>query len=490
VGQHLLSMIVFLPLFGALVMALGRSGLRLLRTGTLAISAVTTLLSFTLAFLFTADGSMQFVRKVPWISNYGITYYLGVDLISLVLLLVIAVLMPLLYLYMHEEKRKGFWYSMLLLQSGVSGVILSLDAILFYLFWEMMLLPVFLMIGRYGAGERSYNVMQLLLMTLLGSLTMLYAILYMGYRFYSISGHWSYAVEDLAKLRFESETDILLAAGFLLAFVIKIPLVGFHTWMAPAYGSAPTPAVVILSAVMAKLGVYGIWRFGFSLFGDTLTLYAPGIIALSLFGLLYYTLRAISQDGLREMFAFASGAHLSMITLGLLLANIYAWSGSLYFIATHAFSSAGMFLMLGLLYRRSGTFAISELGGIAQRAPKFAFFFIFFALSVAGLPGTGGFVSELLIIIGAFKSNLWIGVFAAMSMVAAVLYLFTMSRKVLFGESSEATERFDDLSPLETTILVPLVLLLLAMGIFPSLFMSIFDTQLSIMLDAFREGVA
>jgi len=490
VEQYLLSMIIFTPLFVALIMALARTSLPLLRLGALVSSGVTLLLSLVVLYLFLPDGTMQFVRKAPWIESYGISYNVGIDLLSLVLILVIGVLMPIISLYMWHEKRKGFWYNMLLLQTGVSGVVLALDVILFYLFWEMMLLPIFLMIGRYGAGERSYNVMKLLLMTVFGSMSMLLSILYMGYKFYQMSGHWSYALSDLARLQFDFEIGIWVVAGFLLAFVIKIPLVGFHTWMAPSYASAPTPAVIILSAVMAKLGVYGIWRFGFGLFGETLTHYTSVLILLCIVGLLYYTIRAVGQDGLREMFAFASGAHLSMITLGLLLANIYGWSGALYFIATHAFASAGMFLMLGLLYRRSGSFMISELGGIATQAPKFTFFFIFFALSIAGLPGTGGFVSELLIIIGAFKHSFWVGVFAAMSMVAVVLYIFTMTQQVLFGETKEATTHFDDLSHSELVLLMPLLILLIAMGVVPSFFMSLFEPQLILMLDVFKEGVA
>ncbi len=367
---------------------------------------------------------------------------------------------------------------MMILQTGVTGAVLSLDLILFYLFWETMLLPIFVMIGKYGNGMRQYNSMKIVLMTILGSMSMLFSILYIGYIHFETHEFWSFALNDLATLSLNVKTSIYLTAGFLLAFAIKIPLVGFHTWMAPAYGSAPTPAVVIMSAIMAKLGIYGIWRFGFGLFESTLVYYANIIIVFALVGLLYYAIRAITEDNLRKMFAYSSGSHLSLIALGLFLVNDYAWSGSLYFIGTHALASAGIFLMIGLTYKRFKTVNISELGGIASKAPKFTFFFAFFALSIAGLPGTGGFVAELLIIIGAFKNNMLIGVVTATTMLSAMLYIFWMLQRTLFGEANNSVE-FNDLNIREMVMLLPLVLLLLLTGIAPSLFTPFFEPQLS-----------
>jgi NADH-quinone oxidoreductase subunit M len=431
---------------------------------------------------------MQFVKDLPWIQNTGIRYYLGVDFLSLTVLILITLLMPPLYLYLKHEERKGYWYNMLLLQTGVTGAVLSLDLMLFYLFWETMLLPIFIMIGKYGNGMHRYNAMKILLITILGSMSMLFSIMYLGYMHFETTGVWSFALQDLSNIVFNAKTSILLAAGFLLAFVIKIPLVGFHTWMAPAYGSAPTPAVVIMSSIMAKLGVYGIWRFGFGLFETTLIYYAPYIIILALIGLLYYAVRAITEENLRKMFAYSSGSHLSLIALGLILTNVYTWSGSLYLIATHALASAGMFLMIGLTYKRFKTVQISELGGIATKAPLFTFFFAFFALSIAGLPGTGGFVAELLIIIGAFKTNFWIGFFTATTMLAAMVYIFWMLQRTLFGPDNNSVE-FKDLNMREMIMLLPLVLMLLLTGIAPSLFTPVFEPQLSAYLQTVLDAI-
>jgi len=476
--ENILSNIIFLPLLMAIVLGIFRAPLKILKAGAMFSAIVTLLLVALLIYNFEPNGGMQFTKILPWIQNYGISYYVGVDYLSLVILILISLLMPPLYIYMYHERRKGYWYNMMLLQTGVTGAVLSLDLVLFYLFWETMLLPIFVMIGKYGNGMHQYNSMKIVLMTILGSMSMLFSILYLGYIYFDATGVWSFALNDLTTLMLNAKTSIWLTAGFLLAFAIKIPLVGFHTWMAPAYGSAPTPAVVIMSAIMAKLGIYGIWRFGYGLFENTLSYYAPTVITLALVGLLYYAIRAITEDNLRKMFAYSSGSHLSLIALGIFLTNVYAWSGSLYFIATHAIASAGMFIMIGLTYKRFKTVKISNLGGIAQKAPKFTFFFAFFALSIAGLPGTGGFVAELLIIVGAFKANFWIGVLTATTMLSAMLYIFWMLQRTLFGSSNNSCE-YPDLSVRELIMLVPLLVLLLATGIAPSLFMPIFEPGLN-----------
>lgn len=480
--EKILTDIIFLPFFAAVMLGILRVPLVWLRVGAMLSALLVLVLVLTVATGFDPQGGMQFVRRLPWIENYGITYAVGVDALSLVLLLLIAALMPLLYLYIWHEKRKGYWYNMMLLQTGVTGAVLSLDLILFYLFWETMLLPVFIMIGRYGSGARQLNAMKIVLMTVFGSMSMLFSILYLGYTYYDTTGAWSFTLSQLGLLHFDPLTSVWIAAGFLLAFAIKIPLVGFHTWMAPAYGSSPTPAVVILSAIMAKLGAYGVWRFGYGLFESTLQLYAPYIIALAIIGMLYFAVRAVAESNLRRMFAYSSGSHLSLIVLGVFVTNLYGWGGSLYFIATHALSSAGIFILIGLLFKRMRSITIEELGGLAQLAPKFTFFFVFFALSIAGLPGTGGFVGELLIIVGAFKADPLIGVFSATTMLSAMLYIFWMLQRTVFGASVAGHTAFRDLDAREMAMLLPLALLLLVTGIAPSLFTPMFEPRLAEML--------
>jgi len=224
--------------------------------------------------------------------------------------------------------------------------------------------------------------------------------------------------------------------------------------------------------------VYGIWRFGYGLFEAALTFYAPYVIALALVGLIYFAIRGVTEQNLRRMFAFSSGSHLSLIALGVFLTNIYGWGGSLYFIATHALASAGMFIMIGLLFKRVRSVTIDELGGIASTAPRFAFFFVFFALCIAGLPGTGGFVAELLIIIGAFKADPLIGALTALTMLSAMLYIFWMLQRTVFGPEGECSTACTDLSVRELAIVLPLAVLLLVTGVAPSLFTPFFEPQL------------
>lgn len=475
--EHVLSYIIFIPLVTAVILGAFRADLRVLKLGAMTSSIAVLLMVIYLVINFDTSAMMQFAQDLEWIPTAGFSYHVGVDALSLVLIVLVSFLIPSLYIYMQNESRKGYWYNMMLLQTGVSGAILSLDLILFYLFWETMLLPIFIMIGKYGSGMRQYNAMNILLMTVLGSMSMLFSIIYLGYIYFDNFGSWSFSLDDLSTLSLTIETTSWLAAGFLLAFIIKIPLLGFHTWMAPAYGSSPTPAVVILSAIMAKLGVYGIWRFGFSLFEDVLIYYTPYIIALAILGMIYYAIRAVIEDDLRRMFAYASGSHLSLIALGVIIANSYAWSGSLYFIATHALASAGIFLMIGLTYKRFESIKISQLGGIATKLPKFTFFFSFFALAIAGLPGTGGFVAELLIILGAFKYNLFIGVLSATTVLLAMLYIFWMLQRTLFSQTGKIVDDtlVTDLNARELLMLTPLVLMLLVTGIAPSLFTSYFE---------------
>ncbi len=477
--EKILTYIVFTPLLFAFVMGIFRVNIKILRVGAILSSVIVFVLTVTMiAYFDPYQNQIQFERSLPWIASYGIYYHIGVDVLSLVIISITSLLIPILYIYMWQNRYSGYWYNMMLLQTGVMGAVVSLDLILFYMFWETMLLPVFIMIGRYGHDKNRLHAMKILLMTVFGSMAMLFSILYLGYEYFVVHSYWSFELNNLALLHFDPKTTLWLSAGFMLAFAIKIPLVGFHTWMAPAYSSAPTPALVILSAVMAKLGAYGIWRFGYGLFSETMSYYRPYIIIFAITGMLYYAVRAMSERDLRRMFAFSSGSHLSVIVLGIIIANIYSWGGSLYFIATHALSSAGIFIMIGLIYRRVGSVDITTLGGIAKVAPKFAFIFAFFALSIVGLPSTGGFVAELLIIIGAFKSSMSLGFVTAFSMISAILYIFYMLQQTIYGPLTPKTQEFGDLTTGEISMLLPLVVLLLVSGIFPSAFIPALEPQL------------
>lgn len=469
--MSVLSTIIFLPIVTALLLFFVRRNIDVVKIVYMIVTLTVFYLALELYFDFDADSSMQFIEYHPWISAYGINYHLGVDGVSLGIVMMNSIIMPLVAIALYKQRdNSGYWINLLFVQGGVMGAVLSLDLMLFYLFWELMLLPIFFMLGLFGYGKNIYIAMKFNMYTIFGSLMMLIAILYIAVQHKEQFGSYSFDLDELKNLTLTSTQSLLVFGGFMLAFAIKIPIFPFHTWLSDTYRSAPTGIVIVMSALMAKLGVYAIWRFLFTLFDETSHLVAPYFIGIGLFGLIYFGVSAISQNHLKRMFAFSSASHLSLIVVGFFTYNIYGLVGSSYLIIAHALSSAALFLMVGIMYERVGTYSIESLGGIAKSAPKFALLFAFFALSIVGVPLTAGFVAELLIIVGAFKYNIYIGFISATTILIAMLFMFKMISRVLYGEQSETTTGFYDLRSHELFALVPLALLVLAMGIFPNYF--------------------
>ena len=471
----ILSIMIFLPIIVTTFLFVSRSNIQVIKLLALLTSLIVFVLATYLFINFEAISALQFVEKYPWIEQYGITYHIGVDGYNLMIVMAIAVLMPLVYLALWNREEKGYWYNLLLVQAGVMGAAVSFDLILFYLFWETMLLPIFFIMGLYGYEDKIYSTMKFTLYTLLGSLLMLVSILYLAVTYYNLNGEWSFLLNDLKALPLTTEEIFWVFGGFILAFGIKIPLFPFHTWLPGAYATAPSGAVVVLSSIMAKIGVYAIWRFLFFLFPQMLGSYAPYLLTLALLGLIYFGVGAIMQRNIKRMFAYSSGSHLSLILVGLVLLNPYGWNGSIYLIGAHALSSGGLFLMVAMLYARTKNKDVNELGGIASQAPLFTLFFVFFSLAIVGIPGTSGFVAELLIILGAFEHSLLVGVIAASTLLLAMTFIFWMLQRVLFGETQESTENFYDLKKNELAALIPLALLILVMGIMPQPFIEKFQ---------------
>lgn len=310
--------------------------------------------------------------------------------------------------------------------------------------------------------------MKFTLYTIFGSLLMLVAILYLGHSNFKEYQVWSFSISDLQTLHLDRQTTFLLFAAFIFAFSIKIPLFPFHTWLPQTYRTAPIGAIVVMSALMAKLGVYAIWRFVFTLFEPIAIESADFFMSLGLFGMIYFGFAAIKQSELKKLFAYSSASHLSLVVMGIFAFNTYAHLGAFYMIASHALSSAALFMMLGMIYKRTQNLEIDALGGIVHQAPVFSAFFAFFALSIVGIPLTGGFVSELLLIVGAFKSNIIYGFMAATTLLIAILFVFNVMQKILYGQ--KRLETFTELRTYELLSLLPMALLILAMGVFPSLF--------------------
>ncbi len=467
--ENILSLLIFIPILSAVFLYLLPLNVRYIRYASFGVTLFTTSLSLWMYAHFEVSEQMQFVEQYDWIKAYGITYHLGIDGVSLIIVMMTNLIMPLLYLSFWHLDRKGYWLNLLIVHGGLTGSALSLDLILFYLFWETMLLPIFFLIGLFGRENKNFMSMKFTLYTIFGSLIMLVAILYLGFSSYEKTQVWDFSLAYIHTLHIEPSHALLLFAAFVFAFSIKIPLFPFHTWLPQTYRAAPIGAIVVMSALMAKLGVYAIWRFVFTLFEDVAYELSNFFVYLGLFGMLYFGIAAMQQRELKKLFAYSSASHLSLVIMGIFAFNYYAHLGAFYMIASHALSSAALFIMLGMIYKRTQSLHIHTLGGIVHQAPIFSIFFAFFALSIVGIPLTGGFVSELLLIIGAFNYSLAAGFIAATTLLVAILFIFKVMQKVIFGKKKRQT--FAELHPYELLSLIPLALLILAMGVFPSYFL-------------------
>ena len=469
--MNILSIIIFLPIITAVILFFVRIHINTIKIIYMIVTSIVALLTLKLYINFEQISSMQFEEIHRWISEYGINYHIGVDGVSLGIVMMNAILMPLVAIALYKQRdKRGYWINLLFVQGGIMGVALSLDLMLFYLFWEIMLLPIFLMIGFFGYGNKTFITMKFNIYTIFGSLMMLISILYIAVQYKIQFDVYTFELDKLQNLILTPTQSILVFSGFMIAFAIKIPIFPFHTWLSDTYRSAPTGAVIVMSALMAKLGAYAIWRVLFTLLDETSHKVAHYFIAVGLFGLIYFGVSAMRQTHLKRMFALSSASHLSLVVVGFFIYDVYGLIGSSYLIVAHAISSAALFLMAAMLYERTKTYDIASLGGIAAFAPRFSLLFAFFALSIVGVPMTAGFVAEVLIVLGAFNYNIYIGFIAATTILIAMLFMFKMISQVLYGKASKATENFEDLRMHELIALIPLALLVLAMGIFPNYF--------------------
>lgn len=344
-SADILSFIIFLPAIVAIGLMITTRDVNTIRNIAFLTTTVILALVLKLYLEFEPSSGMQFVTNVAWIETYGINYYIGLDGISLTILMMIAILIPTSYLLLWEGKTKGYWINMLLVQTGVTGTLLSLDVVLFYFFWEIMLLPVFLMIGQFGFGDKVFTTIKVTVYTMAGSLLMLVAILYLGVAYHSEFGVWSFAYDKLMQISIlDYNTKVWLFLGFLVAFAIKIPLFPLHTWIMETYKNAPTGAVFLLSSIMAKLGVYAVLRFMIPLFPEVYIEFSTWFVIIGLFGLVYFGIAALMQDDIKRMFAYSSASHLSFIAAGIFSLNSYGINGALYLIIAHAIATGALFL--------------------------------------------------------------------------------------------------------------------------------------------------
>jgi NADH-quinone oxidoreductase subunit M len=485
-NSHLLSTLIFLPLFwgalGLLIPVGGDDGKAILRTWTLLGSLATFAISVLVYFSFQANGpDFQLAETMPWIPGLGISYNVGIDGISLWLILLTTFLMPIAIAGSFsaiEERVREYYFLLLALETGMLGAFMATDIFLFYVFWEAMLIPMYFLIGIWGGKDRIYAAMKFFLYTMVGSLLMLVAIFYLAYQHKVQFGTYSTAFLDLYKVQIAGggglhSTQALLFLAFSLAFAIKVPLFPLHTWLPDAHVQAPTAGSVILAAVLLKMGGYGFMRIAFPLFPEAVATFQIPFMILGAIAIIYGAWVAMVQPDIKKLVAYSSVSHMGYVIIGLFSLNALAASGAYYQMLNHGISTGALFLLVGMIYERRHTREITQYGGIAKIMPLFAVAFMIVTLSSVALPGTNGFIGEFLILLGAWKANPGLAAMAALGVVFGAVYMLWMVQRVFFGPiNNPENEKLVDLNFRELAILAPLVVAIFFMGVYPNFFFS------------------
>lgn len=483
-GFDILSILIFLPLVGVfLLVSINKENHNVMKGMTF----LTALVNFIISLLLYRDfdsttHAFQFATSIPWIEDYGINYHIGIDGISLFLVLLTTFLTVISVVACWkdiQEKVKGFMICILLLETGMIGVFVALDLFLFYVFWEITLIPMYLLIGVWGSpARRIYAAIKFFLYTMFGSLLMLVAILVLYFYHHSMTGVYTFDIEQLYQLSVPYGTQVWLFLAFALAFAIKVPMFPFHTWLPDAHTEAPTVGSVLLAAVLLKMGTYGFLRFNLPLFPEATMAFVPLISILAIIGIIYGAMVCIVQKDLKRLIAFSSVSHLGFVMLGIFALNIQGLEGGILQMLNHGFSTGALFLIVGMIYERRHTRMIAEFGGLSKVMPIYATLFMIVTLSSIGLPGLNGFVGEFLILLGTFKSNMAYAVFAALGVILAAVYMLWMFQRVMFGEvTKEENKHLKDLSVREVAVLLPLIFFIFQIGVYPKPFLSRMDAS-------------
>jgi len=469
-----LSLITFLPLAGALgLVFVPGARVRTVRLVAFGTSAAVLILTLVLVFGFDAgNGGPQFVEQRAWI-GYGIRYHVGIDGISLFLVALTALLMPVALLSSWGSvgaRVKEFAFFMLVLETGVLGVFVSLDLFLFYVFWEAMLIPMAFIIGIWGGARRIYAAVKFVLFTMFGSLLMLAAILVLQSQFHRATGVHSFAIDDLCGLSLVPAVQTWLFLAFGLAFAVKVPMFPLHTWLPDAHVEAPTPGSVILAGILLKTGAYGFIRLSLPLFPDAAARFLPGLSVLAAVGIVYGGLMALVQKDMKSLVAYSSVSHMGLVVLAVFALNVEAMEGALFQMVAHGLGTGALFLCVGMLYERTHSRRISAYGGVGRTMPVFSALFLIALLSSMGLPGLGGFVGEILCFFGVFKANSGMAIVAVTTVVLSAAYLLRLFQGIAHGPvANEAVRSLKDVNTRELACLGPLIVLMIGLGIFPGL---------------------
>jgi len=465
--SSLLSLAIWIPILGAFVVFAAGNEKKLARWAALAVAIAGFLVTLPLYLNFdVTQAGMQFVEQRPWIPRFNIEYFLGVDGISMLFILLnsfITIIVVIAAWEVIEDKVAQYMGAFLIMSGLMNGIFSSLDAVLFYVFFEASLIPMYIIIGIWGGPNRVYAAFKFFLYTLLGSLLMLIALIWL---FLQSGG--SFNLLEWHQLRIDMAPQILLFLAFLVAFAVKVPMWPVHTWLPDAHVEAPTGGSVVLAAIMLKLGAYGFLRFSLPIAPDASQYLAPMMITLSLIAVIYIGFVALVQSDMKKLIAYSSISHMGFVTLGFFIFNPLGVEGALVQMISHGFISAAMFLCVGVMYDRMHSRQIADYGGVANTMPKFAGFMVLFAMANAGLPATSGFVGEFMVILGAVKYNFWIGFLAATTLILGAAYTLWMVKRVIFGAVANShVAELTDINSREFLFLAVLALCVLAMGIYP-----------------------
>ncbi len=473
-ARWILHALVLLPLAGMVPVLLGHE--RSARRTALVVTTLEFLLSAGLWWsLDLGNGHLQLVSDTPWIPSWGISYRVGIDGISLVMVLLTTVLMPLSVLgswHYITSRERGFYALMLALLTGLVGVFIALDLFLFYVFFEVMLIPMYFIIGIWGGTNRLYAAIKFFVYTMTGSLLMLVAIVVLVWKVQSATGLLSFSYDHLLRnAAAAGDAAPWLFAAFALAFAIKVPIFPFHTWLPDAHVEAPTAGSVVLAGVMLKIGTYGFLRFAVPFFPQVAL--SPAVsrlmVTLAVIGVIYGALVALVQPDIKKLVAYSSVSHLGFVMLGIWGGTMQSVQGALMVMISHGFSTGALFLLIGMLYERRHTRLIEDYGGIARVVPVFSLVFMVVALSAIGLPGLNGFVGEFLVLLGSFAAFPWATGIATTGVIFAAAYLLWALQRMIFNRLDDReNERLSDLSPRELAVMLPLVAGILWLGLYPA----------------------
>ncbi len=466
--DNILSVLVFFPaIAGLLGFVVDKKSAR---AYGITVAAIEFLLSLWLWFSFdTSNAGMQFVEMIPLIPDFGVNYYLGVDGISL-FIIIMATLMTLIgMMSMSIEKDvKNMIITLLFLEMTMVGVFVALDAIIFYLFWELSLVPMLYIVGAWGGPLRVYAAIKFFLYTFMGSLVMLVGMLFVAYVYHNLTGVWSFAITDWYALVLPVNYQLWLFAAFFLGFAIKVPMFPFHTWLPYAHGQAPTIGSVILAAVLLKMGTYGFVRFSLPMFPDASVMMITPIAVISIVMIIYTAMVAYAQKDMKQVIAYSSVSHMGIIMLGIFALNSEGIGGSVFQMLSHGIVSGALFMLVGVIYDRRHTKLMSEFGGLASVMPKYAVIFGIMLMASVGLPLTIGFVGEFLVLLGFYDVSPIMTILAGTSIIVGAVYMLSLYKKSFFGPiTKEENKTLKDLTPKESWSLIPLVAIVIWLGVYP-----------------------